>query len=107
MRLSETQADGATLREHLLAAARSGMARDARLDVQPPHGTERLWATYAALAASRHDGAAIAPSEVLAWQTLHGVRLSPWEVETLESVDRACVQQLRAMSARHRKVRPT
>jgi hypothetical protein len=105
MRLSETQADGATLRDHLLAAAASGAGRDALLDVRPPRGTERLWDAFAALSASRVPESGIAPSEVIAWQRLHGVRLSPWEAETLEAVDRACVAQMRAQAARRRKAK--
>lgn len=105
MRLSETQADGATLREHLLAAAAAGAGRDALLEARPPRGTERLWDAFAALSASRTPESGIAPTEVLAWQQLHCVRLSAWEVETLEAVDRACVAQMRTQAARRRKAR--
>lgn len=106
MRLSETQADGATLRDHLLAAERAGAGHDALLDARPPRGTEKLWDTFASLSASRQPESGLAPSEVLAWQRLHGVALLPWEVETIEAVDRACVALMREQAAKRRKVRP-
>lgn len=105
MRLSETQADGATLRDHLLAAAAQGSARDPMLDATVPLGAETLWECFASLSASRAAESGIAPSEIEAWQRLRGVKLTPWEVDTLEAVDRACMSIMRDQAARRRKAR--
>jgi hypothetical protein len=37
-------------------------------------------------------GGAIPPSELEAWQRLCGVRLSPWEVETVYELDRLALR---------------
>lgn len=105
MRLIEQQADGSTLRDHLLAAAQNGAQRDALLDATAPRGTEALWECYASLSASRTPESGIAPSQIAAWQALHGVTLNPWEVDTLEAVDRACMSIMRDQAARRRKAR--
>lgn len=102
MRLSETQGDGATLRDHLLAAAAATGRRDPLLEHRLPAAAGELWNAFAALATSRPGGAGIPASEIVAWQALHGVRFTPWEVDTLEALDRACAAQLRRQAARRR-----
>ena len=94
MQLGVRQPDGRPLREHLLSAQRSGgythpLLRD---DPLPPGGRE-LFDLAVELGESRPQGmgpaGAIPPSEILAWQQLHNVRLSPWHVTTLRDIDRA------------------
>jgi hypothetical protein len=41
---------------------------------------------------------AITPADMLAWQQLHGVRFTAWEVDTLQAMDRAAL----ATAAQHR-----
>ena len=92
MQLAAAQPDGSTLRAHLQAAAAAGARVDARLLSRPPREALALWGAFLDLSAARPMGmtaGAIPPSEVLAWQQLHGVRLSAWEVETLGAMDRA------------------
>lgn len=107
MRLAERMPDGAALRDHLIAAAAQTKRPDARLAAQPPAGTEHLWMAFLDLNGARASGlgaAAIAPSEVVAWCALRGVRLTTWEVETLAAVDRAVVAVMnkqQAKKARH------
>lgn len=95
MKLQARQQDGAPLRDHLLAAAQSGGGLDPLLlEICPPEG-RRLYDVWRDLASARPQGlggaSAIPPSEVLAWQTLHGVRLTPWELDTLAAMDRAAL----------------
>lgn len=86
MQLSARLPDGATLREHLQATP-VGRA-DPRLRSRVPAAGALLWEAFAAL----HTGMArMQPSEVLAWQQLHGVRLSSWDVDTLFGMDAAAL----------------
>ena len=96
MTLAATQSDGATLRDHLIAAG----ATDPRLSAQPPQGTKELWHVVVALSAQRSEPIATPASEIDAWQRLHGVSLSPWEVETVQAADRACAAVLRSQAKR-------
>lgn len=103
MQLSATQPDGSTLRQHLLAAAAAGSPPDARLHSQPPAEAAELWATFVALNASRPAGfapSAIGPADLLAWQQLHGVRLTAWELQTLQAMDHAALEAA-AQTKRH------
>lgn len=105
MRLSARQPDGATLREHLQAAAASGMRPDPLLLHRPPPACANVWDAFAMLHAARPVGmapGAITPSEIVAWQQLVGVTLNPWEVETLMAMDRAAMAAMvPASAARH------
>ena len=94
MQLASTLPDGSTLRAHLQAAADAGMPPDARLRSRPPEAAAVLWDSFVALNSARPGGmgpGAIPPSELMAWQQLHGVRLSAWEAETLMAMDRAAL----------------
>jgi hypothetical protein len=99
MSLAALQTDGATLRDHLLAAG----AADQRLVAQPPRGTESLWHVVVALSAQRTEPVATPASEIDAWQRLHGVTLSPWEAETVQAADRACAAVLRLQAESKRR----
>lgn len=106
MHLAERLPDGASLRDHLTAAVRQGGRADPRLAAQPPRGVEHLWFAFLDLHGARVSGfgvSAIAPSEVLAWQTLRGVQLTAWEVETLTAVDRAVVAVMNEQQAKKAK----
>jgi hypothetical protein len=105
MALAATQADGATLRDHLIAAAKAGADPDPRLSAQPPAGTAELWQVVLALSAQRTEAVATPVSEIAAWQALHGVQLSAWEVETVQAADRACAAELRQQQAAKRKLK--
>lgn len=93
MQLAATQPDGSTLRDHLQVAAQHGTT-DARLGSTPPPAGAMLYDLFVQLNAARPVGmgpGAIPPSELLAWQQLMGVRLSPWEADTLLAMDRAAL----------------
>lgn len=95
MQLNARQPDGATLREHLLAAAQATGRTDERLQLRCPPEGRQLVQVWAELSASRPAGlggaSGIPPSEILAWQRLHNVPLSPWEVQTLQEMDAAAL----------------
>lgn len=91
MQLDKREEDGSTLRAHLVASG----ARDQRLSSTPPAACRALWQAYCALNSCRPASmgglVCVPPSEIIAWQQLHGVQLNPWEVETLMAMDRAAV----------------
>jgi hypothetical protein len=95
MQLDKGQADGQTLRAHLVAAAQKSGNADPRLTLRAPRAGAELWRLYGELNACRPPSmggvVCVPPSEILAWQQLHGVALTPWEVETLMAMDRAAV----------------
>jgi hypothetical protein len=97
MHLTARQPDGATLGDHLRAASRNTGRTDSRLLERPPLGGEELWQVYVALNAARPAGmapGAVPPSEIEAWCRLHAVPLTPWEAETLMTMDRAALKVL-------------
>lgn len=94
MQLGVRQSDGRPLREHLLSAQRGdGYTHPLLQDDPLPPGGHELFNLVIELGESRPQGmgpaGAIPPSEILAWQQLHGVRLSPWAVTTIRDIDRA------------------
>ena len=107
MALSVPLEDGATLRTHLQRLRANTGSTDPRLQAAAtplPPTVATLWSAFVALSGTRMpvaDGgmAPITFGEIEAWQRLTGVRLTPWEVETLLAVDRA------ARSAAHQSRR--
>lgn len=94
MQLMRRQPDGATLRQHLQRAAELTGQPDPRLQRRVPPAGAALWETFCELAAARPAGmgpGAVPMAELQAWQQLHGVRLTPWEVGTLLAMDRAAL----------------
>ena len=96
MQLGAPQGDGASLRTHLQRLRNNTGRIDPLLVAvnRPlPAGVAHLWDAFVALSATRAPAfeglAAITCTEIEAWQRLHGLRLTPWEVETLLAVDRA------------------
>lgn len=99
MQLATRMPDGSPLRQHLQAAAAAGARPDPRLASRPPAVAAALWGAFVALHATRQAGmgpSAITASELLAWQQLHGVRLTPWEAETLQAMDRSALAVMAA-----------
>lgn len=92
-RLGRRRKDGMTERDHLLAAQRVTGKQPPELDVPPlPAGLGELWHAYLQIRNSCAAGlgpAVMTQQDVLAWQQLQGVRLLPWEVDTLLAVDLA------------------
>lgn len=99
MQLSERQADGATLHEHLMAVQAVSGRVDPMLQANPlPAAGQALWGAFCELQGARGGGfgpSALPPSEVLAWCALNGVRLRPWEVQTLRMMDAAVLAEQR------------
>ena len=98
MHLAHRQPDGAPLRAHLQAAARQTRRPDPRLAADVPRAGAALWSAFVSLSASRAPAfsgiSPLLPSEMLAWQALHGLRLTGWEIDTLTAMDSAaCAAQ--------------
>lgn len=91
-KLRQKQPDGNTLRTHLEAAAAASGKRPPELEVPPlPREVRGLWADFCRLDATRTgSGFGVNPideARLLAWQQLHRVRLSPWEIEQIQMLD--------------------
>lgn len=94
MRLGHRQKDGSTLRQHLHAAVAAGAPADPLLQVALPASGATIWAVFCDLSRARPQGMSaggIPPSEIVAWQQLHGTQLSSWEVDTLAAIDAAAL----------------
>jgi hypothetical protein len=94
MQLSRRQADGTPLRAHLQAEARATGKPDPLLLAQVPAAGAALWEAYCELSAMRPSGmgpCAIPGLEYELWQRHGGVRLTPWEIDTLKAMDRAAL----------------
>lgn len=99
MRLARRTPDGATYRDHLRVAAQAGMEVP-ELDPLPvPAGCEGLLQAFWRLRrAAGSNGMAPNPitfESLVAWQEVHGVRLTPWEVETVVDLDVAALEVIR------------
>lgn len=78
------------MREHLQAVARSTGRLPPELMTTPvPAAALALWDAFAAIAGTRGAGAPISWQDLAAWQQANGVRLSPWEADTIIDMDRA------------------
>jgi hypothetical protein len=94
VKLGAPAGDGASKRDHLLAASKFTGELDPQLAEalqQLPSLVRPIWQAFEALCGTRHDGAPIALTEIEAWQRLNGVPLTPWEVETLLAMDQAAL----------------
>ena len=97
MRLHKRLPDGSTNLQHLQAAAAATGRADAALLHQVPSCGAALWDAFCEIASGRQGGMGPQPvpsTEIEAWQRLSGLRLSPWEVDTLRLMDRAAVAVL-------------
>ena len=106
MQLSALEGDGAPLRTHLTRLRASTGRLDPRLaaSMAPvPPAVAPLWEAFRTLSGTRAptvEGLApITCTEIEAWQRLAGVRLTPWEADTLLAVDRSA----RTAAAQNRK----
>lgn len=108
MQLAQRQRDGRPLRDHLLSAQRNGRYTHPLLVPEPlPPGGELLWQALTELSAARPQGmssaGAIPFGEIESWQRLHGVQLTPWELDTLLAMDAKLRSQADAQRAAARK----
>lgn len=98
MELGARQPDGATLRTHLQRAYQNTGRADPLLDAEGvPTEMRPLWEAYLTLSATRRTGMGLSPltlTDIEAWQRLHGVRLTPWELDTLIDIDAASLAAL-------------
>jgi len=75
---------------HLQRAARATRKPQPLLDLRSPPAAQPLWDAFTALSGSRAPQLGpITCAEIEAWARLMAVALTPWEVETLQHMDRA------------------
>lgn len=102
MQLGQKQADGATLREHLQRLEANTGRHDSRLDNALSEAAKPLWHLFAQLSARRGSGGfgpmPISPRDVQAWCEMRGLRLTPWELDTLDAMDDALLRAVAEQS---------
>jgi hypothetical protein len=107
------QGDGAPLRVHLQRLAQNTGRVDERLQGPGvPRCVAALWGFWLLLTQTRQAGLGPSPithQEVRAACDLHGVRLTPWEVETLLQLDGVVIRHSAQQSQQtaKRKRRPS
>lgn len=89
------------MRQHLAAVAQATGEAPAELEATPiPEGAGLVAQTFFDLHATRSsNGFGLDPIthlELWAWQRMHHVRLTPWEIETLLLMDRAALTALQS-----------
>lgn len=61
-----------------------------------PRGCDGLWDSFLLMHGGRGAGMAgpdpIGPAGLLAWQQLHDVQFTPWEIDTLLALDRVALR---------------
>jgi hypothetical protein len=87
--LSARQGDGATLRTHLQRLAQNTGEVDPRLNIEWPRLGRHLWEDFRRIGRSMsiNGPGPIHPENILAYQTLHGVRFTSWELGVLDQFD--------------------
>lgn len=94
--MQRKHADGSTEYEHLQSiAAQTGVVPDDLQIVEVPACLRALWQTFLALHGQRFSALGRMPitqSEIWHWQRNNGVRLTPWEIETLHLLDQVVTQ---------------
>ena len=103
MKLSRRLSDGSSLADHLKVEAAATGRADPLLQMQVPDGGDGVWQLYLQLDATRGEGMSgpgpITHTEMCAWERLMRVRLNPWEVETINLMDRAARSAAAAQQA--------
>jgi hypothetical protein len=94
--LSAKLGDGATLRTHLQRDAKNGGAPDPRLTIEWPALGRPIWDAFRRMGRSVTMGGAgpILPENILAYQQLHGVRFTPWELEVIDAFDAVALEAM-------------
>lgn len=88
--------DGATLRAHLQRAARNTGERDPRLHVEWPRAGRPLWDAFRRMGRSMtmNGPGPITPQDILAFQQLHGVRFTAWELDVIDAFDAVALEAM-------------
>jgi hypothetical protein len=93
--------DGATLRQHLVAAAQSGVDVPELEPVPVPLGCSGILDVFWHLRRQAGNGfgaSAITFESLVAWQRLYGVQLSPWEIDTIITLDSVALIEMAAQN---------
>jgi hypothetical protein len=88
--LSARQGDGATLREHLRRHAKNTGKVDERLQIQWPREGKAIWMVFNEMGRQYTGFGGALPvsmTEIDAWQRVHRIRLTPWELEMIHVFD--------------------
>lgn len=88
--------DGATLRTHLQRAAKIEGEADPRLNIVWPRAGRPIWDAFRRMGRSMTmDGPGrITPQDILAFQQLHRVQFTDWELEVIEAFDAVAMEAM-------------
>lgn len=89
--------DGATYRDHMLAAERAGR-NTGELDPRPipsdcDQVLETFWALRRSAGSNGFSANSISFTEIVHWQTLYGVQLEPMEIDLILAMDGAALAE--------------
>lgn len=90
------------MREHLQRLSANTGKVDPRLNIEWPAIGSFVWWAFNTMSRPS-SGFGISPipsSEIVAWQILHGIRLTPWELEMIAVFDSLAIKHARAQEAR-------
>lgn len=92
-RMGRRQKDGATLHDHLIAAWKASGEKPSELDIDDlPTCAESLMHVFMQLAQTRPAGMGPSPishRDLVAWQEINCIRLTPWESDIVLAMDSA------------------
>ena len=94
--LSARQGDGASLRTHLRRLADNTGKSDPRLHIVWPATGRSVWDVFCSLSRppSMSGASPISMQEIAAYQTVHRIRLNPWELEMIQVFDSIALEIL-------------
>ena len=100
--LSARQGDGATLRTHLQRLAKNTGEVDPQLNIEWPPVGRPIWEAFRRMGRSMSFSGPgpITPQDILAYQTLHGVRFSSWELEVIEQFDAIALNAMHSQQSK-------
>lgn len=88
--LNARQKDGATLRQHLEMAQKSGRACPELMQPDVPRETWYLWRWFCEISQGRQRSEILNPlswAEIKAWAEMTNRNPNPWEVATIRAID--------------------
>lgn len=101
--LAQRQKDGATLREHLMAAEAALRRPIDKLHVECPRALVYVWDWFCDISSSRKSGYGgsepISYEELRAWQALNGIELTKYELSLIRKIDRTFINVSRKVKS--------
>jgi hypothetical protein len=64
------------------------------LENEMPPGCDQVWGAFNSLGSPSTSGSfqPITAQEIQAWQSMHGIKLSPWELDAIRAIDKIAAE---------------